>query len=379
MSNLTKVIAGFLLIMIILLSFGTGFFLGGKSSPIGSGSLEIVEEVWNILFSNYVDRESLDQAALSQGAIEGIIEKLNDPYTSYIDAENYELGVSHLEGEFEGIGAHITIKDEKLTIIAPIPDSPAEEAGIRPGDVILKVDGEPTAELSLAEAVLKIRGKRGTPVTLLVLHEGETEPEVIVIIRANIKVASVRFDIRGDFAYINVTQFSERTEEELLPVLHTIEDEAAKGIILDLRNNPGGLLDEVVDVASHFLPDDTLVVSVSSGQETLYVLNSRTGALTTDLPIVVLVNGNSASGSEVLAGALQDHSRAVIAGAKTFGKGSVNVLHRLSDGSGLYITTARWLTPEGRLIEGEGIEPDYPIELEGDEAIQWAIEYLTSN
>ena len=388
MSNIMKLIIALLLAAVIALSFGAGYFLGGTGYQTSVGELGIATEVWNILFSNYVDKEKLDPQTLSKGAIEGIIEKLDDPYTSYLDAEQYELGTSRLEGEFDGIGAHITIKDEKLTIIAPIPGSPAEQAGIRPGDIILEIDGEPTADMGLAEAVLKIRGTRGTPVLLLVLHEGETEPGEIEVIRDNIKLPTVNFEMQEDFAYIRITSFSERTDEEIFQALQDAIGQDARGIILDLRKNPGGLLEEVVDVASHFLPDDTLVVSVARNQEILYVLNTRAGVLTTDLPMVVLVDDSSASGSEVLSGALQDYNRATIAGTKTFGKGSVNVLHPLSDGSGLYVTTARWLTPNGRLIEGEGIEPDYELDienleyefdLENDEVIRWAIEYLTAN
>ena len=386
MSNIMKLIIALLLAAVIALSFGTGYFFGGAGYQTSAGGLGIATEVWNILFSNYVDKEKLDPQALSQGAIEGIIEKLDDPYTSYLDAEQYELGTSRLEGEFDGIGAHITIKDEKLTIIAPIPGSPAEQAGIRPGDIILEIDGNPTADMSLGEAVLKIRGTRGTPVLLLVLHEGETEPEKIEIIRDNIKVASVILEMKEGFAHIIITQFSELTDEELIEALQDAIEQDARGIIMDLRNNPGGLLNEVADIASHFLPDDTLVVSsVTSDDELLYVLNTNNGVLTTDLPVVILVNNNSASGSEVLSGALQDYDRAIVAGNTTFGKGSVNVLFPLSDGSGLYVTISRWLTPEGRLIEGEGLEPDYYLEFEYDEGdfedkeLRWAINYLTEN
>jgi len=230
--------------------------------------------------------------------------------------------------------------------------------------------------MSLAEAIIKIRGPRGTPVTLLVIHEGDTEPVDIEIIRDRIEVPSVRFEMRGDIAYINLTQFSERTESELAPLIRELKEANARGIVLDLRGNPGGLLDTVVEVASHFITEGVLV-QVKSNRGKIATLKAISNPVTTDLPMVVLVDDTSASGSEVLSGALQDHNRALIAGATTFGKGSVNILHKLDDDSGLYVTTARWLTPDGRLIEGQGIEPDIPLELTGDEAVDWAIDYLT--
>ena len=262
-------------------------------------------------------------------------------------------------------------------IIAPIADSPADKAGIKAGDTILEINGEPVVDMSLAEAIIKIRGPKGTAVRLLILHEGETEPEEIEIIRARVELHSVRFEMKEDIAHINVTQFSERTKEELFPSLQSLAEKKARGIILDLRHNPGGLLESVVDVASYFLHDGT-VVDIIDNQGNMTTLQVKTSALTTDLPMVVLVDNASASGSEVLAGALQDHGRATIAGTKTYGKGSVNILHRLDDGSGLYITTARWFTPHGHLIEGEGIAPDHELELTGEDAIQWAVDYLKS-
>jgi len=370
-------VIGLILIAILALTFGTGYNLGRTPSGPSDG-LEVVKQAWNIIFDDYVDKDELSPSEMSQGAIEGMIEALDDPYSSYLDAETHQLGLSSLEGEIEGIGAQVAIRDEQLTIIAPIADSPAAKAGIRAGDVVLEIDGSPTAEMSLAEAVLNIRGPKGTSVRLLILHQGETEPEEIEIVRAKIELASVRFEMREDFAYINITHFSGRTNEELLPILESLNEQGARGIIIDLRGNPGGILEIVIDVASHFLPEG-IVVNVVDNQEKHTALEVKPSTVTTDLPMVVLVNGFSASGSEVLAGALQDHGRATIAGSKTFGKGSVNVLRQLKDGSGLYITTARWLTPNGRLIEGEGIKPDYELELEGEEAIQWAIDYLKSH
>jgi len=338
----------------------------------------VVKQAWNIIFDDYVDRDQLDSSTLSQGAIEGMIEALDDPYSSYLDAETHQLGLSSLEGEIEGIGAQVAIRDEQLTIIAPIADSPAAKAGIRAGDVVLEIDGSPTMEMSLAEAVLNIRGPKGTSVSLLIRHQGETEPEEIEIVRAKIELPSVRFEMREDIAYINITYFSGRTNEELLPVLENLVEEEARGIILDLRSNPGGILKIVVGVASRFLSEG-VVVNVVDNQGKRTALEVRPSEVTTDLPMVVLVDSFSASGSEVLAGALQDYGRATIAGSQTFGKGSVNILRQLKDGSGLYLTTARWLTPDGRPIEGKGIKPDHELELEGEEAIQWAIDYLKSH
>jgi carboxyl-terminal processing protease len=297
-----------------------------------------------------------------------------------MDAETYRLSLSGIEGKFEGIGAQVTSsEDGQLTIIAPIPDSPADKAGIRAGDVILEVDGEPTSEMSLAEAVLKVRGTLGTPVTLLVLHEGETEPVEIEIVRAEINLPSVRFEMMDDIAYINITYFSDRTSAELYPPMASIAQETVSGIILDLRSNPGGLLDAVVDVASYFLEKDSVIIVVDNkGERTTFTVESE-GPITTNLPLVVLVDSYSASGSEVLAGALRDNGRAVIAGTTTYGKGSVNAMFQLSDGSAIYLTTARWLTPNGDLIEGKGLQPDYELNLEEQDAIEWAIEYLTNN
>ena len=328
--------------------------------------------------SDYVDKDRLDTSTLSQAAIKAIVEALDDPYTAYLDAEIYQLSLGNLEGKFEGIGAHVAVKDEQLTIIAPIAGSPAAKAGIKAGDKILGINGRTTSEMSLAEAVLNIRGPKGVSVRLLILHQDETKPEEIEIVRAEIELPSVKSEMMGDIGYINITYFSERTDEELSSALTSITQKAATGIILDLRSNPGGLLEAVVDVASHFLKEG-VVVSVVDSQGKHTALTVKPSRVATDLPLVVLVDSYSASGSEVLAGALQDYARATIAGTKTYGKGSVCVLRRMKDGSGLNITTARWLTPNGRLIEGEGLSPDYELELTGEDAIQWAIDCLKNN
>ncbi len=376
MSNKVKIALSLFLAVIIALAFTAGCFIGGGTSP--QSDLGIIEQAWEIILRDYVENDQVDTEALAQGAVRGMLEVLGDPYTSFLDAEAYQLSLRSLEGSFEGIGAYVTIKDEQLMIIAPIADSPADRAGIRAGDVILEVDGQSTTGMSLAEAVLLVQGPEGTRVDLLVLHEGETEPELISIIRAVIEVPSVEFEMREEIAYIIISHFSERTTGELLPVMEAIVQQGAEGIVLDLRSNPGGLLDTVVDVAGFFL-EEGVVVDVVDNEGNHDVYRVEVGGITTDLPLVVLVDEYSASASELLAGALQDYERATIAGARTFGKGSVNILRRLGDGSGLYITNARWFTPNGRLIEGEGIYPDYELELEGEDAVQWAIDYLRSN
>jgi len=361
------------------LSFGFGYFLGSPiPTPAPDVAFASVEQAWNIILNDYVEKDKIDVNLLSQAAIEGMVEALDDPYTAYMDPETYQLDISESEGKFYGIGAEVGIKDGQLTIIAPFADSPAAEAGIRAGDAILEIDGMPTSEMGLYEAVLKVRGPKGTSVRLLILHQGETEPVEIIVVREEIKVPSVEFEMRGDIAYIKISRFTERTDEELTPVLEALTTEGAIGIILDLRGNPGGLLDSVVLVASRFVTQgEVLSVRDSYGNLDVYVVSQQ--ELTTDLPMVVLVDTSSASGSEVVAGALQDHERATIAGSTTYGKGSANTLKQLEDGAGLDITIARWLTPDGRLIEGEGVVPDVELELSGEDAIQWAIDYLHGN
>jgi len=377
MSERNKTIVIVLLVAaVIVVSFGTGWVVGNRNSP--RQSLGMVGQVWDIIFRDYVDKDKLDAEALAQGAVRGMLEALDDPYTAYLDATAYELSQRDLEGKFEGIGAHVAAaEDGQVVIIAPIAGSPAEEAGIRAGDVILEVDGQSIAGMSLVEVVLIVQGPRGTVVTLSVLHEGEAEPEVIEIVRAEIEVPSVRFEMMEDIAYINITNFSERTAEELSPVLEEVNRQAS-GIILDLRSNPGGLLSTVVAVTSFFLKEG-VVLDVVDNEGNSFAYPVEPGRIATDLPVVVLVNEYSASGSEVLAGALQDYGRAVIAGEKTYGKGSANQMFGLEDGSALYITYARWLTPKGRRIEGEGLSPDYELDLENVDAIQWAIDYLNTH
>ena len=376
MSKRMKIIIISLLVAVsVVVSFGAGCVLTRQIIPSTDSHLDVIKQAWDIIFSDYVDQSKLYAAKLSQAAIEGMAEAVNDPYTAYIDPQSYQRFVSSLQGEYEGIGATVGIRDNQIIIVAPLPNSPAAEAGIRAGDILLAVNGESTEGLSLEEVVLRVRGPKGTSVRVTVQHQGETTPVELEIVRAEIELTSVSFEMRDDIAYIRFFYFSDRTDSELSPVLERLKQEGATGIVLDLRSNAGGPLDAVVNVASHFLKEGVVTYLVDNkGEETSYPV-TRT-SVTTDLPLVVLTDNFSASGSEVLAGAVQDYKRGIVAGTTTYGKGSANILYPLQDGSGIYITTARWLTPNRRLIEGKGIEPDYELKLEGDDAIQWAIDYL---
>ena len=361
-----------MLAAVVAVSFGTGWIVGNRPSP--QQSLGVISQVWDLIYEDYVDKDQLDAEALAQGAIRGMVEALDDPYTAYLDPADYELSQRGLEGKFEGIGAHVADREGQAVVIAPVAGSPAEAAGVRAGDIILEVDGQSTAGMSLVEVVMLVRGPRGTTVVISVLHEDETEPEVIEIVRAEIELPSVHFEMMEDIAYIEVTHFTERTGQELYPVVAEANQQAS-GIILDLRSNPGGLLSTVVAAASVFL-DEGVVADIVDNEGNHQVFEVVPVGTTSDLPLVVLVNQYSASGSEVLAGALQDHGRAVLAGEQTFGKGSANKLHPLGDGSALYLTDSRWFTPGGRPIEGEGLLPDYQLDLEDVDPVQWAIDYL---
>ena len=359
------------IMLVALLSVACSFQPAIQPSIANEQSLttgfERVEEVWQLLEQQHINRSDLDSDKISEAAIRGILESLDDPYASFLDAEQFSMESQDVHGSFEGIGAHVGILDEKITIIAPMPDSPAEKAGIRSGDIILGINGDSTADTTLLEAVSKIRGEKGTTVDLLILHANEPIPVTITVRRGVIQIDSVTFQLMpNDIGYIHISNFTESTKSEVERSLREFEEETTSGaLILDLRNNPGGLLNSVVDVTSLFIDDGLVLYEIdgSGARKDWPVRNNRRKQ---DYPMVVLINQFSASASEVLCGALMDHERATIIGTKSFGKGSVNILRSLSDGSGIYFTVAHWFTPKGTLIEGSGIEPDVVVDISPD-------------
>ncbi len=325
-------------------------------------------EVWELLQQEHIAGQNLDPAAVSDGAIRGMLAAIDDPYAAFVDRQQFPLSQQDIQGFFEGIGAEVGIRDGAITILAPIEDSPADMAGLKPGDVILEVDGESIRGLGLLEVVGRIRGEKGTTVRLLVRRMSSGASEELTIERGVIPIESVRLLMQvGRIGHLRITGFTGTTNDDLATAIERFERSKGLGMVVDLRNNPGGLVSSVVDVTSQFI-DEGLVLYQIDARGDRRDWNLTPGGLALEIPVVVLVNEFSASASEVFAGAIMDHGRAEVIGATTFGKGSVNKLWPLSDGSGVNFTTARWFTPNGTLIEGEGIVPDVLQDASEDES-----------
>ena len=325
--------------------------------------LSTLWEVWTIVNQEHVDRLDFDTEQFNEEAIRGLIRAIGDPHTNYVPPEAFQIENEDIYGSFEGIGANVQMRpDGKLFIVAPVEGGPAEKAGLRPGDLVLAVNGESIEGLSLLEAVNKIRGPKGSEVRLLILRLGAADEMEVSVVRDTIDLPSVLVRSRADdrFAHIRLTTFYQDTPRNLADAIQGELDRGAEGLILDVRDNPGGLLGSVIDVVSLFIQDGVVMYEVNgSGQRADH--RARNAGRFADVPMVLLTNEGSASASEILAGALQDYRRAQVVGAKTFGKGSVGLLRQLGNGGGLYLTFAKWYTPKGRLIEGNGIEPDHEI------------------
>jgi carboxyl-terminal processing protease len=320
-------------------------------------------EAWNIVHEIYVD-QPLDDVALMRGAIRGMLEAVGDKQTYYMDPIVYDSATSELSGEYEGIGAYVDTKGDFLTIISPIEGSPAQAAGLKPGDQIVAIDGVDMIGTTPEQARQKVLGTAGTQVTLTVLRKDEAEPLEFTITRAKITIDSVTGKmLENDIAYIDINSFGDKTTAQLENVLDELLPQNPKGIVIDLRNNPGGYLQTSVEVASEFI-DKGVILYEQFGDGRRQEYNALGNGRATDLPIVVLVNEGSASASEILAGALQDYGRATLVGVQSYGKGSVQQWIPLSDDQGAaHVTIARWLTPDGRLIDGIGLTPEHIVEL----------------
>ncbi len=369
----------------LLLIFGSGYFIGYGFKP----SIEKVEglcnktigqpeqidfslfwDAWRTIETKYVDRNQLDKQEMVYGAISGLLESLDDPHSVFMEPAESKQFLENIQGSFYGIGAEIGIRNNILTIIAPLENSPAQKAGLKAGDYILKVDDKTTTDLTLDEAVQMIRGEKGEPVRLLVARENWEKEKEITIIRDKIKIPILSWEMvnaeknQNNFAHIKFHHFTENSVSEFSKALQEINNSQAEGIILDLRNNPGGYLNVAVDIASWFLPKGEIVVKETFGngkEDIIYRSKGYQGL--ENMPVTILINQGSASASEIVAGALRDSKNIPIVGQKSFGKGSVQQMDKLKGGANIKITVAKWLTPAGVSINENGITPDYEIEI----------------
>ncbi|PIR94218.1 hypothetical protein COT97_02545 [Candidatus Falkowbacteria bacterium CG10_big_fil_rev_8_21_14_0_10_39_11] len=371
----------YILLLAVIISFGVGFVVGrvklGSNSNIANyyqtalaqedlPSIfdgDLVKTVWGMLQEDFIKKDTIDPAKMYYGAIQGFVKGADDPYTTFMDPEQTAEFQADINAEFDGIGAEIGIRDDRLTIVAPMPNSPAEKAGLLPGDKVYAIDDIDTTNMSMDKAVKLIRGPRGTDVKLLVLRDEQSSIDIVVT-RDKIEIASVEWEFRSDnILYIKISNFYRDTDDQMDKIFSEMRQHDVSGIVLDMRNNPGGILSEANYIASQWLNSDEVIVveRFSDGREVQY--RADAAAPFRDIPTVVLVNIGSASGSEIVAGALQDHGQAEIIGEQTFGKGSVQELRQLPDGSSLKITTALWLTPNENSINEVGVTPDQEVEM----------------
>ncbi|MDP2683969.1 MAG: S41 family peptidase [bacterium] len=383
-SNFKWIIFVLIFILAVVLSLMSGYYLGfweatkNKDKYSLSNIVDTIPDylrddfdselfwnVWNEAKTKHVDRPIEDQK-LFYGALAGLISSLDDPYSLFLDPDQTTEFNKELSGSFEGIGTEIGIKNNLLTIIAPLDNSPAEKAGLKSGDIVLKIDDEDTIEMSLDMAVSKIRGPKGTKVVLTVMHSNESEIEEITIERNVIVVESVTWEmLDNNIAYIKIVHFNNDSYQDFSKIANDILLSKAESIILDLRSNPGGYLDTSVDIAGEFLENKIILTEDFGDDKQEYT--SDTSAKLLDYKLAVLINNGSASAAEILAGALQDYSRGTLIGEQTFGKGSVQDFEQFSDGSSLKLTVAKWLTPNGHNIDDQGITPDIEVELTDDD------------
>jgi carboxyl-terminal processing protease len=361
-----KRIGNFKIVLVIFGVFLIGVLIGSgqyqKVSALSNTTFEdlkLFSDVIHIIQKDYV--EETKSRDLIYGAVKGMLETL-DPHSAFMPPSMFKEMQEETKGRFEGLGIEITMKEGVLTVVSPIEDTPAFKAGILAGDQILKIDGESTKNFTLMDSVKRLRGPKGSKVTITIMREGFTKPKDFALVRDVIPIRSVRHELlEKHYGYIRISQFQDKTDGDFEKAMKTLEEESKgtlKGLVLDLRNNPGGLLDQAVKVADRFI-DSGVIVSIDGRREEVKQkwLAHPEGTLPR-YPLVVLINGGSASGSEIVAGAIQDHGRGILVGTQTFGKASVQTIIPLKDGSGLRLTTARYYTPNGRSIQAKGIAPD---------------------
>ena len=347
-----------ILIALLLLSAGYSRADEDRFAPLKRFS-QVLEQVETHYVKNVTRSELID------GAITGMLQQL-DPHSSFLSKEDFKEMQESTSGEFSGIGIEISVENGHIVVISPIDDTPADKAGLKAGDTILEIDGQSTQDMTLNDAVARIRGAKGKAVTLTIVHKSSQKADKLKIVRETIPIVSVKStELDDGYLLLRLTRFNENTTTELKDAVAAYgkTGKTLSGIILDLRNNPGGLLDQAVSVSDFFIPKGRIVSIKGKKEEMRKDYDAKGDAVLPDTPMVVLINAGSASASEIVAGALQDNKRGILVGDKTFGKGSVQTVIPLNDGSGIKLTTALYYTPSGRSIQAEGIEPDYKVPL----------------
>lgn len=370
--QLSKVVPTLILI-VLYVSIG---FLWGKANcpacsvcPPSDVDMSLFWEAWKTLEENYVDQTKFDTQKMIYGAISGMVSSLDDPYTEFFNPEEAKQFIEDSQGSFEGVGMEIGIQRGEITVISPIDGSPAKKAGIRAGDIIVKIDGRTTANMKLDEAVKLIRGKRGTTVVVSIYRDEWQETRDIQLVRDVIELPSLKWSLKdNNIAYIQLYQFSEKAGDDFENAAFQILNSSAKSIVLDLRGNPGGYLHIAQDIAGWLIDKGQLITIEDEGADKPKIeYRSEGPSLLAQYPIVVLIDKGSASASEILAGALRDNRNIPLVGEKSYGKGSVQEIKPLSDGSSLKITIAKWLTPKGSQISDIGLTPDVEVKITSDD------------